>query len=49
MTIAKHKIRKEVHLPQDIFDLLQAQADKEKRTLKNYMEFILIKQSETKK
>lgn len=42
MTIDKNKIRKEVHLTQDIIDLLQAQADKESRSAKNLMEVILI-------
>ena len=49
MTIDKNKIRKEVHLTQDIIDVLQKQADKEVRTLKNYMESILIQHSKTNK
>jgi len=43
MTIAKNKTRREVHLTQDIIDLLQKQAEKENRSLKNLMEDILIK------
>jgi len=43
MTIAKDKIRREVHLKQEIIDLLQKQADEEGRSLKNHMENILIK------
>lgn len=42
MTIDKNKIRKEVHLTQDILDILQLQADKEGRSMKNLMEFALI-------
>lgn len=40
------KIRKDIHLPEDAIKLLQLAADKESRTLKNYMEKILIKQSD---
>jgi hypothetical protein len=43
MTIAKNKTRREVHLTQDIIDLLQKQAEKENRSLKNLMEDVLIK------
>ncbi len=43
MTIAKDKIRREVHLTKDILDVLQKQADEEGRSLKNLMEIILIK------
>lgn len=43
MTIAKNKTRREVHLTQDVLDLLQKQADEEGRSLKNLMEIILIK------
>ena len=49
MTISKDKTRKEVHLIQEVIDLLQREADKEGRTLKNLMEHILIKYSETLK
>ena len=34
-------IRKEVHLLPDVIKALQELADKEKRSLKNYMEMIL--------
>jgi hypothetical protein len=40
------KIRKEIQLTQVVLDNLQFQADKDGRSLKNYMEQILIKQSE---
>lgn len=42
------KIRKEVHLTQEVIDLLQAKADKEGRLLKNYLESVLIQISKTK-
>lgn len=47
MTIDKSKTRKEVHLKQDILDVLQSQADKEGRSLKNLMEIILIQHTKT--
>ena len=47
MTIDKTKIRKEVHLKQDVLDVLQLQADKEGRSLKNLMEIILIQYVKT--
>ncbi len=43
------KIRKEVHLSDATINALQKQADREQRTLKNYMEYILIKQSQNNK
>lgn len=43
MTIAKDKIRREVHLTKETLDVLQKQADEEGRSLKNLMEIILIK------
>jgi len=45
MTIDKNKIRKEVHLFQPVIDQLQAQADEQGRTLKNWMEYLLIQAS----
>jgi hypothetical protein len=47
MTVDKEKTRKEVHLKQDVLDLLQLQADKDGRTLKNLMEYVLIQYSKT--
>lgn len=49
MTIDKEKTRKEVHLKQDTLDLLQMQADREGRSLKNLMEFVLIQHSKSVK
>lgn len=40
------KIRKDIHLSDEVVKILQNAADKESRTLKNYMEKILIKHSE---
>lgn len=40
------KIRKDIHLNDDVIEMLQAAADKESRTLKNYIEKVLIKHSE---
>lgn len=40
------KIRKDIHLPGEVVEILQAAADKESRTLKNYVEKVLIKHSE---
>ncbi|NDI99335.1 hypothetical protein GWA97_09640 [Flavobacterium sp. LaA7.5] len=42
MTISKDKNRREVHLKQEILDILQKQADSEFRSLKNLMENVLI-------
>lgn len=42
MTISKDKNRREVHLKQEILDILQKQADLEFRSLKNLMENVLI-------
>lgn len=42
MTIAKDKTRKEVHLREDVLNTLTAKAEKDGRTLKNLMEFVLI-------
>jgi hypothetical protein len=47
MTVDKEKTRKEVHLKQDVLDLLQLQADRDGRTLKNLMEYVLIQYSKT--
>lgn len=44
--MSTEKIRKDIHLSQDVIDKLQAAADKENRTLKNYMEKVLIKHSD---
>ena len=49
MTIDKDKIRKEVHLTQEILDALQKQAEQEGRSLKNLMEFILIQFTKSNK
>jgi hypothetical protein len=46
MGIKEGKIRKEVHLEQLIISKLEKLAFKEGRTLKNYMEYILIQQSQ---
>lgn len=35
------KLRKEVHLTQEVIDKLQEKADEDGRSLKNYMEWIL--------
>jgi len=40
------KIRKDIHLSNDVIEILQAAADKELRTLKSYMEKVLIKHSD---
>lgn len=40
------KIRKDIHLSDEVIETLQAAADKESRTLKNYMEKVLTKHSE---
>lgn len=40
------KIRKEVQLTQVVLDQLQLQADRDGRSLKNYMEHILVQQSQ---
>lgn len=42
------KIRKEIHLTQNVVDALQTQADKDGRSLKNYMEQVLIQHSKIK-
>jgi hypothetical protein len=47
MTVAKDKIRKEVQFKQEVLDLLQLQADRDGRTLKNLMEYVLIQYSKT--
>jgi hypothetical protein len=41
MTIKKGKVRKEVHLTNAVLKKLQLKADKEGRSLKNWMEHIL--------
>jgi hypothetical protein len=40
------KIRKDIHLSEEAISILQAAADKESRTLKNYIEKILVKHSD---
>lgn len=40
------KIRKDINLSNEVVEILQAAAEKESRTLKNYMEKVLIKHSE---
>jgi hypothetical protein len=45
MAISKTKNRKEVHLTKKTLKLLQIQADREGRSLKNLLEFILIQHS----
>lgn len=40
------KSRNEVNLPVDVIEILKSMADKDGRSLKNYMEKILIKHSE---
>ena len=42
MGISKDKRRFEVHLGQDVIDTLMDIADKENRSLKNLMEWVLI-------
>ena len=37
--------RKEIHLTQEVIDKLQEKADKDDRSLKNYMEKVLINDS----
>lgn len=37
-----HKLRKEVYLTSNQIKALQSKADKQQRSLKNYMEFVLI-------
>lgn len=37
------KLRKEVHLTKEVVEKLQAKADKDGRSLKNYMERLCIK------
>ena len=45
----KGKVRKEVHLNKETVDNLQKQAEDEGRTLKNFMENVLVRQSKEKK
>ena len=40
------KIRKDIHLSNEVIEILTAAADKESRKLKNYMEKVLIKHSD---
>lgn len=40
------KNRNEVNLPVEVIEILKSMADKDGRSLKNYMEKILIKHSE---
>ncbi len=49
MTISKDKNRREVHLTQDVLDILQRQAEVEFRSLKNLMENVLIAYARTLK
>lgn len=42
MGVAKDKKRFEVHLREDVVSVLQAEADKDLRSLKNFMENVLI-------
>lgn len=44
--MTSEKIRKDIHLPIEAIEMLQVAADKESRSLKNYMEKLLIKQSD---
>ncbi len=46
METKEDKFRKEVHLDELIIRKLEKQAAKEGRSLKNYMEYILIQQSQ---
>jgi len=39
------KLRKEAHLTQEVIDKLQEKADKDGRSLKNYMEWVLTENS----
>lgn len=45
MTVKKGKIRKEVHLTNEILKKLQLKAEKQGRSLKNLMEQILSRES----
>lgn len=45
--VKQGEIRKEVHLTEKVIKALEKQAAKEKRTLKNYMELILILKAES--
>jgi hypothetical protein len=49
MTVDKNKTRKEVHLKQDVLDILTTQAEKESRSLKNLMENVLIQYAKSLK
>lgn len=42
----KEPIRKEVYLTEQVVNVLKKKADKQKRSLKNYMEQVLIKDAE---
>lgn len=44
--MSTEKIRKDIHLPATVVEKLQVAADKENRTIKNYMEKVLIKHSD---
>ena len=46
LRMKSEKIRKDVTLPNEVLEILQKAADKEIRSLKSYMERILIKHSE---
>lgn len=40
------KIRKDIHLSEEAIEMLQLAADKESRSLKNYIEKLLVKQAD---
>ncbi len=42
----KDKLRKDIHLPEEVVEKLEKMAEKESRSLKNYMEKVLTKHSE---
>lgn len=42
----KDKLRKDIHLSEDVISKLEKMAEKESRSLKNYMEKVLIKHAE---
>lgn len=46
LRMVSEKIRKDVTLPNDVLEILQKAADKELRSLKSYMEKVLIKHSD---
>lgn len=46
LRMKSEKIRKDIHLSNEVIEILQAAADKELRSLKSYMEKVLIKHSD---